>query len=323
MESTGLSPSTVVVVGAGISGVAAARELVAAGLDVVLLERGMRVGGRMARWTRDGRAVDVGAAYFTIRDLEFRQLAEQWATRGLAHPWTDTFTVANAAGVHDRTVGPVRWSAEKGLRSLVEDLADGLDVRVGVEVERVGAGPSVDGRPVRAVVLAMPDPQALDLVGDDLPGVRSVLRPEWDPVITVAASFPRRTWRGLDAMFVHDSPLTLVVDDGRRRGDGAPVLVAHTTHEVARAHLDEPSAVVPEVLAEVERLVPVEGPPTWVEAKRWGSATPHDLRPERYWLTEERVALCGDGWSMRPRVEAAWLSGRDAGRGLAAQLARE
>lgn len=323
MGSAQLPPSTVVVVGAGISGVAAACELVAAGLEVVVLDRGRRVGGRMARLTRDGRAVDVGAAYFTIRDLEFRRLAEGWATRGLAHPWTDTFTVADATGVHDRTVGPVRWSAEQGLRSLVEDLAEGLDVRTGVEVEQVGAGPSVDGRPVRAVVLAMPDPQALDLVGDDLPELRSVLRPEWDPVITVVASYPRRTWRGLDAMFVHGSPLTLVVDDGRRRGDGAPVVVAHTTNELARAHLDEPSAVVPAVLAEIERLVEVEGPPTWVEAKRWGSATPRDLRPERYWLTGEQVALCGDGWSMRPRVEAAWLSGRDAGRGLASRLARE
>ena len=58
-----------VVVGAGISGVACAREVAAAGHAVVVLDRGRVVGGRMARWTRDGRAVDVGAAYFTVRSL--------------------------------------------------------------------------------------------------------------------------------------------------------------------------------------------------------------------------------------------------------------
>ena len=51
----------VIVVGAGISGVAAARELRDAGLPVVVLDRGRRIGGRMASRTIDGRPVDIGA----------------------------------------------------------------------------------------------------------------------------------------------------------------------------------------------------------------------------------------------------------------------
>jgi renalase len=323
--------SSVVVVGAGISGVACARELTTAGHDVVVLDRGRVVGGRMACWTRDGRAVDVGAAYFTVRTPQFSAVAESWATRGLAHPWADTFGVAGPSGATSSS-GPLRWAAEQGLRSLVADLADGLDVRLEHDVAAVGLSsegsdgsspsvrPTVDGQPVAGVVLAMPDPQAGDLLADDLAEARDVVDDEWDPVVTVVASFPERTWADFDGVFVHDSPVSLVIDDGRRRGDGAPVLVVHSTHEAARAHLDDPSQMIGPALAEVRRLLGDVGEARWVEAKRWGSAEPRRTRSETFWLGQAPVALCGDGWSQRPRIEAAWTSGRDAGRALVGRL---
>lgn len=314
---------TVVVIGAGIAGISCARVLATAGQTVVVLDRGRRAGGRMARWTRDGRAIDVGAAYFTVRDPGFTTVADDWARRGLAHPWTDSFSVVESSGKRGETAGPVRWAAEGGLRSLVEDLADGLDVRLGHEVDSVAVSasgaPVVDGQPVRAAVLAMPDPQARDLLSDELADGAG-LDHEWQPVLTVVARFPARTWRGVDGLFVHDSPLSLLVDDGRRRGDGAPVLVAHCTHEVSRSHLDRPDEVVPIAMAEIRRLVPELGEPEWVEATRWGAAEPRRPRTATYHLGEHDIAICGDGWSQRPRVEAAWISGRDAGAALAARL---
>jgi predicted NAD/FAD-dependent oxidoreductase len=311
----------VVVVGAGISGISCARVLHDAGLTVVVLDRGRRLGGRMARWTRDGRAVDVGAAYVTVRDPDFRQVAESWASRGLARPWTDTFAVADATGMVGSTSGPVRWAAEQGLRSLVEDLATGLDVRSGWEVEQVDPGPSVDGRASRAVVLAMPDPQTRDVLGTAVPNLSEGLDEEWRAVVTVVVSYPARTWRDVDAVFVHDSPVSLLVDDGRRRGDGAPVLVAHLTHEVSARYLDDPAGAVPLALEEVRRLLGVGTEPAWVEARRWGSAepaVPHG-RPFAF-DAQAGIGVCGDAWSDRPRVEAAWLSGRGLGMALVAHL---
>jgi renalase len=317
-----LTDSTVVV-GAGIAGVSCARVLAAVGERVVVLDRGRRAGGRMARWTRDDRAIDVGAAYFTVRDPDFASVADDWARRGLAHPWTDSFAVDDSSGRRAETSGPVRWAAEGAVRSLVEDLATGLDLRLEHEVESVGVSsggtPLVDGRPVQAAVLALPDPQARDLLSDDHADAAD-LDAEWHPVITVVARFPVRTWRGVDGIFVHDSPLSLLVDDGRRRGDGAPVLVAHCTHDVSRHHLDRPDEVVPVALAEMRRLVPALGEPEWVEAKRWGTAAPRRSRTATYHLDDAGIAICGDGWSQRPRVEAAWISGRDAGTALAARL---
>src|SRR5512135_3564127 len=161
----------VVVVGGGMSGVSCARLLHEAGVPVRVLDRGRRLGGRMAVRTEeiDSRPhpVDIGASYFTVRDDRFAAVAQDWRRRGLAGPWTDTFHLLTPEGRAATTSGIQRWSAPGGLRSLVEDLADGLDVANGVEVEEVDIEPgrlSVDGQPAAAVVLAMPEPQAYDLL---------------------------------------------------------------------------------------------------------------------------------------------------------------
>lgn len=51
----------VVVIGAGITGLAAARRLIAAGVDVTVLERSGRLGGQLHTVVLGGRRVDVGA----------------------------------------------------------------------------------------------------------------------------------------------------------------------------------------------------------------------------------------------------------------------
>ena len=139
----------VVVVGAGISGVAAARALTDGGLPVVVLDRGKRIGGRMASRRTDGRVVDTGASYFTVSDDRFDAVVQGWATRGLARQWTDTFVAAHDGELEPKS-GPVRWGAGAGLRSLVEDLADGLDVREAVSGRAASApGPPSTSSPPR------------------------------------------------------------------------------------------------------------------------------------------------------------------------------
>ena len=307
----------VVVVGAGIAGVACARELAAAGLPVRVLDRGRRVGGRMAVRTVDGHAVDTGASYFTVSEPAFAAVVEDWRERGLAREWTDTFHLAGPDGLEGTKAGPVRWAATTGLRSLVEDLARGLDVVSGRVVERVVAG-DVDGEPASAVVLAMPDPQAARLL--DLADPPT----DYTPALVLAAGFAQRGWPSLDAAFVHDDPvLTFVADDGHRRGDAAAVLVAHSSADVARSHLAEPSAATGTMLAALARVTGVADladRTTWTFVHRWTFAQPASTRDQPWHLGDDLVGRCGDGWSTRPRVEAAFESGRLLGLELAARL---
>ena len=310
-----MSPHPVIVVGAGISGVACARELMASGLAVRVLDRGRRPGGRMAVRTVEGHAVDLGASYFTVGEPGFAAVVEDWRRRGLARPWTDTFHLAGPDGLEGTKSGPQRWAATHGLRSLVEDLAVGLDLVSGHTVERVSAG-DVDGEPASAVVLAMPDPQARRLLGTPHPADG-----EYTPALVLAAGFAERSWPELDAAFVHDDDtLTFVADDGRRRGDGAAVLVAHSTAELARAHLAGPGAAAEAMLASVRRLIGVRAQPLWSFVHRWTFAQPASTREQPWHLGDDLVGLCGDGWSTRPRVEAAYESGCALGRELASRL---
>ncbi len=322
----------VVVVGAGMSGVACARVLSDAGVPVRVLDRGHRIGGRMAVRTEEvggaRRPVDIGASYFTVRDERFEKVAADWKDAGLAGPWTDTFHLWTPEGPAGTTTSLPRWAAPGGLRSLVEDLAAGLDVASAHEVEEVDVTPSgllVDGEPAAAVVLAMPEPQGHDLlpepVAEELglaPGM------DWSPSLAVWGAWSERWWPDLDGAFVDGSPVvTWVADDGRRRGDDAPVLVAHTTSVFAAGRLDEPGSAAHPVLTELGAMfgggtVPE---PVFLRVHRWSLAAPRHPHDRPFALHPRLVGVCGDAWGPRARVEQAWLSGHLLGQELLARLA--
>ncbi len=315
--------SSIVVVGAGLSGVVCARELLAAGHDVVLRDRGRRPGGRMALRRHGGRVVDIGAGSFTVRDDAFAAQVDGWHSRGLARPWTDTFSTWSPQG-RGSTTGPVRWAAPGGLRSLVQDLAAGLDVRSADPVERVtvaGGRPSVDGDGVDAVVLALPDPQARPLLEVGSPA-HDALDDPYEPAHALTAGWDRRTWSLPDAMFVNDHPdLAFVADDGRRRGDDAPVLVAHSTADRSRDHLADPPTAAEPMLAALREVVDVpDGEPSLVHVQRWTYSRPASGHGRPFHLGDDLVGACGDSWGETSSIETAFLSGRALGQALVERL---
>lgn len=312
---------TVAVVGAGLSGAACARVLADAGIAVQVLDRGRAPGGRLASRTLHGRAVDLGASYFTVRHDGFRAVVDDWLTRGLARPWTDAFHLARPDGLGELKRGPLRYAGTAGSRALVVDLLRGIDVRSDCPVRAVTPGPQVDGRSYDAVVLALPDPQALPLLDEALVAERAAVADRaWEPVLALAAGWDERTWdAGFDGCFVEGSDvLAWVADDGRRRGDGAAVLVAHSTAALAAGHLAAPEAATGEMTDALQGLLGAPAP-AWVRMQRWSHARPVQPREKTYLLGASGIGLCGDGWGS-PRVETAWTSGTELGRALADRL---
>lgn len=317
----------VAVIGGGISGIACATQIAEAGLTVDVLDRGHRLGGRLATQTLrdtgtpyDGRVVDVGASYLTVDDAGFGRVVGDWIDRGLVRPWTDTFHVAEGTRILGTKTGPIRYAAPLGLRSLVEDLAaqlpsDLVEIRHPVNVGAVDVRAEdvlIDGQGYRAVALCGPDPQmdALVPAGD---------APLWEPVIALIAVYERRHW-DFDGVFVNDDPVvSFVADDGSRRDDGAPVLVAHSTPILAAGHLTEPVGAAPPMLAVVDRLAG-GATPAWFATKRWTYARPAHARPAGYSLSGN-VGRAGDAWFGEPRTQSAWRSGTALGRALATSLA--
>lgn len=313
---------TVVIVGAGIAGLSCARVLADAGVGVRVLERGRVVGGRLASRRFAGRPADIGAAYLTADHPDFAAVVRRWEVAGLARPWLDAMLAYDGGPPPRRTVGPVRWAAPRGLRSLAEELAAGLDVVLQHPVAAVGPGPTVDGRPADAVVLAMPGPQALRLLHADLPATAAAARTQsYDPVLSAVLTYPQRDWVGFGGAFVNDHPvLSTVCDDGDRRGDQAPVLVAHSTAAFAAPRLADPGAAGPDLETATRELLGLRRAADAVHVHRWTYAQPRSAADTPAYHLRDRVALVGDAFG-RPRVQTAWLSGRDAGQALAADLA--
>lgn len=333
--------SRIAVIGAGISGIACATELANAGHKVVVLDRGVRLGGRMAtqslrlegKW--QGHLIDVGASYPTTSNSDFSKLMKSWAKKGLAHEWTDTFHVANGTSLGAAKTGPMRWAAQAGLRALVEDLADQLpselvELSHPVDIESVAPtdkGVAIDGNNFDAVALAMPDPQAKRLLDAAFKSSHNALRGvAWEAVLVLAAAYEKRSWKDIDGVFVNDSAeLTFIADDGRRRGDNAPVLVAHSTGMLAQSHLENSDAAGPAMLKAMHAVMGVKAEPAWTTVKRWTYARPLAVRSEAFHFDPATgVGLCGDAWGggeAGPRIENAWLSGRALGAHMAQAVA--
>jgi predicted NAD/FAD-dependent oxidoreductase len=274
--------------------------------------------------------VDSGASYLTASTPEFIGVVEDWVGRGLLRAWTYRFPVIESgSGLGPGTPGPLRYAAPRGLRSLVADLAarGGVRVHQAAPVGLVGPGPTVDGERADAVVLAMPDPQALRHLDPAFEAERATLAGRsWSSVLALLAGWRQRSWSPIDGAFVHgDDIVAWIADDGRRRGDDAPVLVAHSTAAFAAERLADPrGAAEPQaasglMLDALVRLLDIPDRPAWTYVHRWTYARPAFAREQAYFLGETNVGLAGDGWG-EPRVETAWRSGTALGRALAERL---
>jgi predicted NAD/FAD-dependent oxidoreductase len=69
----------VVIVGAGLAGLSAARLLRDAGHDVVVLDKGRSPGGRCATRRIGNATLDHGAQFFTVRSDEFARCVDEWS----------------------------------------------------------------------------------------------------------------------------------------------------------------------------------------------------------------------------------------------------
>jgi len=72
----------VIVVGAGLSGLTAARHIAAGGHDVTVLDKGRSSGGRCATRRIGDAVLDHGAQFFTVRSAEFANIADEWFRAG-------------------------------------------------------------------------------------------------------------------------------------------------------------------------------------------------------------------------------------------------
>ena len=78
--------TSVLVIGAGIGGIAAAARLARAGYQVTVIEKNARPGGRCDQIVRDGHRFDVGPSIFLMPEVSRRRTgrsANAWRTTSI------------------------------------------------------------------------------------------------------------------------------------------------------------------------------------------------------------------------------------------------
>jgi predicted NAD/FAD-dependent oxidoreductase len=307
----------VVVVGAGVSGLVAARELQTEH-DVIVVDKGRSVGGRLATRRIGDAVLDHGAQFFTARGDAFRVQVDDWLERSLAREWCRGFS-----GTGD---GHPRYCGTTGMNVLAKDLARGLDCRTGTMVftlRRTEVGWHVvidDGSVIEAdaVVATCPLPQSWALVAQaELDVPEELFRRSYHRTIGLLTVIDRPSAVPAPGGVQFDPagdrhPFGFIGDNHAKGISPRPAVTFHATQPWSLDRWDDDTATLRELLLELAR--PWLGDAAVLEAqvKKWRFATPAEPWPEPCWVeSEHQLVLAGDLFA-GPKVEGAFDSGRAA-----------
>jgi renalase len=322
----------VVVVGAGLAGLTAARALSAGGHAVLVLDKGRSPGGRMATRRIGGATIDHGAQFFTVRGDAFAAQVATWEADGVARVWCHGFAPDGD--------GFPRYVGTRGMNAITKHMAVGLDVRCGVMVfairhadaGRRGWEVVVDDGTVHqadAVVSTCPLPQTFSLLfeaGVDLP--RALVTDEYDRTLALLAVLDRPSAVPAPGGVPQPEGIFSFVGDNAAKGISAvPAVTFHAGPAWSEQHWDHDRAAVHDALAAAAR--PWLGAARLVDSqvKRWRFATPRSPSPELCWIAPDgTLVIAGDAFAgpkiagpsiARPKIEGAYTSGLAAAAALA------
>jgi len=331
----------IVIIGAGLSGLSAARHLVTKGPGVLILEKSRGVSGRAA--TRrvdlpDGtyQGVDHGAQFFTARDPLFRKQLNEWLLREICFEWATGFHTWGGSCLYpsERQWESPRYACRQGMSALGNDLASGLRVERNFHVGSVVKNrehwiiyprDSDSGNPIhaRALFCSAPVPQSLELLGKYLSeeqrwNLGRIAYGRCLAVMTLFDGMPiTPDWKGIQ---VRDpgSILSWIAWDSSKRGQKSPreSIVLHASPKFSAQEriitIEGKERALHEMIQEAARVAGnwMRSPASAI-AHLWHYAIPLEAGMEEGYLRsarEEQLYLIGDGLQ-GGRIEGAWLSG--------------
>jgi hypothetical protein len=322
----------VIVVGAGIAGLSAARALADAGAAVQVIERARGVGGRVATRRFDEQPVDFGVAFFHGKDPGFLAALDAVPATRLAGWPTEIHGAGRPCQPEAFAPDERRLAFAEGLTAFPKHLARGLDLRCSTRVTalaltadrlrlEIEGAPPIEARTVLlclaaeqarallATLLAPPPPIAsalalLDMVGSE-------------PCLALIAGYPPDAPEPPGQVGYPEDSLVLQLishDSSKRLAPASRVMVYQALPRWSRAHLDDP-AWPAAVLAEAARILgPWAAAPRFSHPHRWRHARTNrgaELSAPLFFQLPggQRLGLAGELFAPGGGVEAAWVSG--------------
>tara|TARA_R110000787_G_scaffold9090_3_gene31964 strand:- start:11381 stop:12283 length:903 start_codon:yes stop_codon:yes gene_type:complete len=287
----------VAVIGAGLTGLTAARRLADAGCAVVVFDKSRGLGGRLATRRTALGPIDHGAP----------GVPQELAALLGGHVWADGPQAARCSGL-------------PGASALVRPLAEGLDIRKETEIaslERVAGGwqlgdsDGTDPGMFDGVILAVPAPQALALLGTVPEMTAGLSGVTMAPVWTLLLGFEAPTGmaqKAMDLPFPAGLALPMLAKPGQ---SGAERWTVHATPEWSATWLELDKAEAAGRLMEMFRAATgVSQQPAYMQSHRWRYARTASPLGAPCAVNTDGTVMAGGDWALGPLASHAVTSGK-------------
>ncbi len=315
----------IAILGAGISGLSAARELVANGAKVTIFDKSRGVGGRMSTRYAGDWEFDHGAQFFTVQDPDFQVEIDNAIEADVVAPWAARALYLKTGELSADT-GRDRYVATPRMNSLPKYWATGLDIELGRRINRVVQGEnwtlefedetSVSG--FDAVISTLPPAQARLVLPVNFKHMTSVVSAEMHVCFCLMIGVSEAVDTGWDTLRVKDLPIDWIAMNNAKPGRIANIgsIVVHSAPEWSDLHVAADRDWVQDVmLKSASALIgmPLDQAPH-IALHRWLYSS-SKASPDIACLEGDKIVAAGD-WCLGGRVQRAWLSGRAAARAL-------
>lgn len=326
----------VLIVGAGLSGIMAARTLLERGRTVHVIDRGRSVGGRLAtRRVGENGLADHGAQFFTVRTSTLQRYVDRWRALDLVYVWGSGWS----DGSVKRTVsdGHPRYVVRGGMNKLAKHLAEGLDISVNRLVASVRkradgwALEDSDGNAYesRGLILTPPMPETLELLttsgvhlsDEDFAELRRI---RFGPCLCgIHAVNGDIDLPEPGAMQNFQSEVYWVADNQAKGISETTIITSHANAKFSRQNWDASEADIIRALeSAVQPYLKPDAQIVQTQLKKWRYSVPLTTHPHESLLARDLPPLvfAGDAFGGRGRVEGAFASGLAAGEAMDAAL---
>jgi renalase len=295
-----------VIIGAGLAGLSAARILSKKGHEVVILDKGRGVGGRMSTRTINDAKADHGAQYFSVKSPEFQELISKLQVEHIVSEWT----IPQRANV--------RYIGEKGMNTIPKRLAQNLNVVVNKKVVLISENEvkteSGNTYSFDNLIVTIPIPQLIDLLNQSQIKIsaqdQSVFESiHYEPCIAVMAVLNKPTDILGGGIILENQPVAWIADNFQKGITQTPTATLHASAEYSTKHFDDDlQMVAKKMLASVNQYVKSDNVQSF-QVHRWkfSNATKRYDKPF-YQVENQNIYLAGDGFGIG-NVEGAFLSG--------------
>ncbi len=322
----------ILIIGAGLSGLAAAQTLHTLGEPVFVVEKARGPGGRMStrheQLDKSAVSFDHGAQFLRAHDAGFRQVMDAWERDRWIAPWRGHFVRIEGETLTPEE-GRLRYAPGPGMNRICQEYADRLKDRLQYQTriaelreegERIIAS-TEDGTTVgafRAAICTAPGPQTAQLLEGFRPSLAAAAASTtYAPCLAVMVAFAERPNVEWCAASIKSGPLSFVAEDNARPGHQQPLgpsrWILHASSTWSTEHIDEDPEVFATLMLEAFGQLPGVkdlDQPVHLRGHRWRFALVERTATGSTAKVEGSppVAIAGD-WCEGPRVEAAWCSG--------------